>query len=91
MLAELTLPFSRQPVCLITSGSKSSISPRPSVKDRIGASAQTGIALRQSAEFCALTPIEKRSIQHRKLTSVRIDYGANFIQIINTITPWSKF
>ena len=63
ILAELTLPFSKHPVWVITSGSKSSISPPPSVVPKMGASAQTGIAVLQSGEFCALTNWHTRKKQ----------------------------
>src|SRR5690606_12723768 len=87
ILAELTLPFSRQPVRVITSGSKSSILPPPSVVPTIGVSAQTGMAVLQSGEFWAKTAVEHRMTQQRTLERSLIEVcGLWFILSMPYIT-----
>ena len=57
----------------------------------MGASAQTGIALLQSGEFCAVAATENKSRQQTIQRCVRINSGANCEQLNNNITPLRYF
>src|SRR5690606_22068715 len=75
ILAELTLPFSKQPVWVMSSGSKSSMAPPPSVVPKMGPSAQMGMAVLQSGEFCATIAIGVSRAQHRARIRALIEWG----------------